>query len=293
MKTIQLHQPAIVRFFSCAVAVLGLGAASAIAASPIVTLPLGAQDFGVGNEIHASSKLTLSKSTSYKFKVQGTCVGTGALAGLVKSGTPISALFSNVKLTGTYANPSGKFPIVVFNKKYSKTQTIKGVGKVTISALVKGGTTAGGKVYFDVTNVKIKSATPLPAGTIRFEKGAKLIVTAAPVIQFKATAKNVGESDGTLNLEVSKVGNDKASVQYATADLTANSSHYTPASGTINFGSKTGSQIIPITILPNTVKDGFRKFTVTLSSPTGGAVLGAKTVVTVGILDDEAFVIEE
>ena len=287
MKTTLINKPAIVRYFSCAAAVLGLGIASAVAASPIVTLSLGSQDFGVGNEIHATSKLSLTPSTSYKFKVVGTCVGTGSLAGLVKSGTPISALLSNVKLSGTHANPGGKLPIVVFDKKYKKTQRIQGLGKVTLSAVVKGGTTAAGKVYFDVTNVKISSAKPLPPGTIRFEPGAKLVVTAAPVIQFKATSKNISESGGVINLEVTKVGNDKATVQYSTADLTADSSDYTPASGTLNFGPKTGTQVIPITILPDNVKEGFARFTVTLSSPTGGAVLGTKKTVTVGILDDD------
>jgi len=288
MKTTLFNQPAIVRFFSCAAAVLGLGMAPVLAASsPIITLPLGSQDFGVGNEIHVTSKAALAPSVSYKYRVQGTCVGTGALAGLVKSGTPISALFDSVKLSGTYSNPGGKLPIVVFNKKYSKTTTIKGVGKVTLSAVVKGGTEANGKVYFDVTKVKITSANPLPAGTIRFEKGAKLVITAAPVIQFKATAKNVSESGGKIDLIVTKLGYDKATIQYSTADLDADAGDYTPATGTVNFGLKNNEQIIPITILPNNVKDGFRKFTVTLSSPSSGAILGSKTVVTVGILDDD------
>lgn len=286
MKTIQLHPSGIVRFVSCAAATLCLGIASAVA-SPIITLPLAGQDFGVGNEIHVVSKGVLDASTSYKFKVTGTCVGTGGLSGLVKSGTPISALFDSIKLSGTYPNPGGKLPIVVFDKKYSKTTTIKGVGKVTLSAIVKGGTSATGKVYFDVTKVKITSTSPIPSGAIRFEKGSKLVITTAPVIQFKSIASNVTETGGQARLEVQKVGTGKVTVQYATADVNANSGDYTPTTGTLTFPAKTGPAFISIPITQNTDKDGFRRFTVTLSSPAGGAVLGPKTVHTVGILDDD------
>lgn len=288
MKTTLFEKPAIVRFVSCAAAILGLGMTSALAVdNPNIILPLGSQDFGVGNEIHVISKDSLSPSVSYNYRVEGTCVGTGALKGLVKSGTPIAALFDSVKLSGTYANPGGKLPITVFNKKYSKTTKIKGLGKVTLSAVVKGGTQSNGQVYFDVTKVKIKSAKPLPPGTIRFEQGSRLFVNAAPVIQFNATAPKISESAGQLELMVTKLGYDKATVNYTTADLDANEGDYTPVSGTLKFGIKKDQQIIPITILPNTVKDGVRKFTVTLSSPSSGAILGTKTVVTVSIQDDD------
>jgi hypothetical protein len=291
MKTIQLHPSGIVRFVSCAAAVLGLGIASAVA-SPIITVPLAGQTFGVGDEIHLVSKGVLNESTAFKYSVTGTCVGTGSLAGVIKSGTPIAALFTGVKLSGTYTNPNpdGGFPIVVFNKKYSKTTTVQGFGKVTLSAVVKGGTDINRKVYFDVTKVKITAGKPIPPGGIRFEKGAKLVINAAPVIEFHSISTNVDETSATGNvtIRVNKIGTGKVSVKYVTADVTANSGDYTQVlDGLLTFPAKTGPQSITIPITPNTDKDGFRKFTVTLSNPTGGAVLGTKLVHTVGIRDDD------
>lgn len=288
MKTALLHQPAIVRFLSCVTAILGLGIASAMAApSPKITLPIGGQEFGPGKKIHVvSTKDPLEKSTVYGYEVVGTCRGTGALAKFVPKGTPIAALFSGIKLKGTYQNPGGNFPIVVFNKKYSKTTTIQGI-QVTLSAKVKGGTDANGKVYFDVTNVKIKSAQPLPAGTIKFEGGAKLVITAAPVIQIENVGTSVSESGGTFNVKVSKVGYDACTVQYTTANGTADAEDYTPINGTINFDVKKDTVIIPVTILPNAVNDTNRSFTFTISSPSAGAFLGAKTSITINILDDD------
>ncbi len=139
-----------------------------------------------------------------------------------------------------------------------------------------------------MTNVTVTAAGPVPAGTIRFEPGSQIVISAAPVIQFKAIAKNIGESDDHIDVLISKIGKGKVTVKVNTADGTADSGDYTPIlNRTLTFPVKTSKMIVPIKILPNTVKDGFRTFTVTLSSPTGGAVLGTKKVQTIGIKDDD------
>jgi Calx-beta domain len=285
MKTTLFNPSSFARLGACVVATLGLGIASAVAV-PSVTLLVGGQDFGPGNTMKATSKALLSPSVAYEFSVEGTCVGTGGLKKLVKPGTPISVFFNKLTLSGTYDNPSGKLPITIFNKTYKATQTINGV-PVTISAKVKGGTEANGKVYFEVTNVKVTSPAPLPDGTIRFEPGAKVVISAVPVVQFKTISKNVSESGGTVEVEISKIGKGACSVTLTSADLNANNTHYTPVSQTVSFGTSLTKVVVPVTILPNTVKDGYRKFTLTLSSPTNGAVLGTKKVQTIGILDDD------
>ncbi|RYD31771.1 MAG: hypothetical protein EOP85_22405 [Verrucomicrobiaceae bacterium] len=198
-------------------------------------------------------------------------------------------MFNGVKFSGTYTTPGGALPITVFNKKFKGTREIKGVGDVTLSAKLEGGILKSGKLYFNVTNVKIKAAAPLPAGTIRFEKGAMLIVTAAPVVEFKSTSSSISESGEVINVEVTKSGKGKASVSFATASGTADSTNFTPTTGTLNFGSgtKTSTQVIQVPILPDSIPSGSRQFTITLSSPGGRAVLGAKVTHTVTINADE------
>lgn len=286
MKTIPHYSPGFVRLGACIIAVLGLGLSAASALSPIVSLLLGGQDFGPGNTVDAKSKALLSVSTVYKYNVEGTCSGTGGLS-KIKSGTPISAVFTNLKLFGTYSNPQSKVAFDIFDKNISGTQTIQGV-KVTISARVAAGKLPSGQVYFKVTNVSIQSASPIPAGTIRFDPGAKIVVKAVPVVQFKSSSKNISESTSPFNVEITKFGKDKAEVTLNTVNGTADGGDFTPiVSQVVQFPAGTSTQVVPITILPNTVKDGFRRFTVTLSNPTNGSVLGTKKVLTVGITDDD------
>ncbi len=87
--------------------------------------------------------------------------------------------------------------------------------------------------------------------------------------------------------EVSKIGYDACTVQYTTANGTADEGDYTPVNGTINFDVKKDTVIVPITILPNAVNETNRSFTFTISSPSTGAFLGAKTSITINILDDD------
>ena len=89
-------------------------------------------------------------------------------------------------------------------------------------------------------------------------------------------------------MEITKFGKDKAEVTLNTVNGTADGGDFTPiVNQVVQFPAGTSTQVVPITILPNTVKDGFRRFTVTLSNPTNGSVLGTKKVLTVGITDDD------
>ena len=65
------------------------------------------------------------------------------------------------------------------------------------------------------------------------------------------------------------------------------STDYTTASGTVTFGAGETSKTIQVPILTDTVDENDETLTITLSSPGGGATLGATTSATLTIVDDE------
>ncbi len=296
MKTIQHHLAGAARIGVSVVAILGFGMPCASAGGlNSVKLPLVRQEFGQNLEIHAKSgKKKLAASESYEYKLQGFCEGTGDLANLIPKRTPIATLLNQLSpgnskfISGTYSNPGGKLPIVAIDKTFKGKLTFPRVGIVTIKATVKAGTEKNGTVYLDVTNVNVKSPTKVD-GTIKFQSGSKFTIIAAPLIQFKTKVRNAEEDGGVIDVLVIRSGDTRQAVtaQFATADDTASSSDYTPSNGTISFAKNEKEKLISVPITNNAIKDGYRKFTITLSNPSKGAYIGSNNVATIGILDDE------
>jgi chitinase len=80
-------------------------------------------------------------------------------------------------------------------------------------------------------------------------------------------------------------------VAYTTADGTASAgSDYALASGTVSFAANETAKTITIAILDDTAGEAHEKFTLALSSPEGGATLGAQATTTVKILENERVV---
>jgi len=77
-------------------------------------------------------------------------------------------------------------------------------------------------------------------------------------------------------------------VEYATADGTAtNGLKYTATNATLAFAAGQTTQPIVVPILSEGFVEGTRYFRVSLSNPTGGAVLGSSTNATVNITDND------
>jgi dienelactone hydrolase len=113
---------------------------------------------------------------------------------------------------------------------------------------------------------------------------------AQPTIQFSATIYGVAENAGTVSLTVQRTNDThtEVSVDYATADGTAtNGLKYTATNGTLAFAVGETNQAIVVPILNEGFVEGLKTFTVTLSNPTGGAVLGAAASATVWITDND------
>ncbi len=108
-------------------------------------------------------------------------------------------------------------------------------------------------------------------------------------LQFSAANYNVAEDPTTAVITVTRAGdfNGAISVSYATSDGTAQqTSDYSNSLGTLTFASGQTSKTFTVPINEDSLVEGNETVTLTLSSPTGGAVLGTQTTATLTILDD-------
>jgi hypothetical protein len=116
---------------------------------------------------------------------------------------------------------------------------------------------------------------------------------AGGTIQFAAATYTVAESAGSLTIDVTRTGGsaDNVTVNYATASGTATAgTDYGARTGTLTFGAGVTSLTITVPILEEVTPEPAETFTVTLSSPGGGATLGTRTVATVTITDSPTLV---
>lgn len=102
---------------------------------------------------------------------------------------------------------------------------------------------------------------------------------------------SIAEGDtGTVNMAfevtLSAASDSPVKVSFATASGTASASDYSAASGTVEFAPGQTSKSISVAVSGDTLDEADETFTVTLSAPVG-ATLGAKSVGTGTILDDD------
>jgi Metallo-peptidase family M12B Reprolysin-like/Calx-beta domain len=135
-----------------------------------------------------------------------------------------------------------------------------------------------------------------PNATLGTQSTAVLTITdddRGGKIQFAPTKYQTSEDAGSVVLTVKRVGGAgvPVTVHYATSPVTAvDGVDYTGSSGDLTFagpGPATSKQTISVPILQDALPDGAKALMVTLSSPSLGATLGANSVATVTIQDDE------
>lgn len=105
---------------------------------------------------------------------------------------------------------------------------------------------------------------------------------------FKLSVATVYESDRVANLSIVRGGvtNTTASVDYSTVDGTAiQGLKYTTTAGTLQFAPGETNRQISVPIINDGFAGGTKTFQVILRNPSQDAVLGAKTNVTVSIID--------
>ncbi len=116
-------------------------------------------------------------------------------------------------------------------------------------------------------------------------------------IQLTVSAVNVNESGVSVTITATRTGgaDGAVSVSYTTNPGTATSpADYAAAAGTLNWANQdSANKSFQVTIVNDTLDEPDETFTVTLSTPTGGAALGAITTETVTIVDDDVAAIAE
>lgn len=113
----------------------------------------------------------------------------------------------------------------------------------------------------------------------------------AGVIQFAQVAYSVAESAGTVTLVATRTGSSSGSASgyYRTANGTATAGQdYTPTTNFVTWlDGDTANKNVALTILNDSAVESAETFTVTFFTNTVGASLGAQTVATVTITDDD------
>lgn len=123
-----------------------------------------------------------------------------------------------------------------------------------------------------------------------FSQGSPASVLNPGVLQFSAPNYTVSETGGSVTVTLTRTQGDVGivSVDYALADGSATAGlDYTTSTGTLILQDKQTTATFVIPILDDTLAEGDETINMTLSNPTGGAVLGATRVATATIADDE------
>jgi hypothetical protein len=110
-------------------------------------------------------------------------------------------------------------------------------------------------------------------------------------LQFSSAAYTVNEHDGTATITVTRTGGSSGAVtlDYATSNGTATAgSDYTATSGTLRFAAGETQKTFTIPILDDTLVEANETVNLTLTNPTGGAVLGGQTTASLTIVSDDA-----
>ncbi|MDO9495288.1 MAG: Calx-beta domain-containing protein [Nocardioides sp.] len=112
-----------------------------------------------------------------------------------------------------------------------------------------------------------------------------------PMLAFSTASPSVGEGAGSTLVTVTRTGgtDTEVGVHYATSNGTATAgSDYTATSGDLTFTAGDTSETFSVPISQDTAVEGDETLTLTLSTPTGGAVLGSPSTATLTITDDDA-----
>jgi hypothetical protein len=112
----------------------------------------------------------------------------------------------------------------------------------------------------------------------------------APVFQFSAATYSFNENAGTVTITATRTGASAVNqtVQYATSNGTAAAgTDYTAASGTLTFGAGETSRTFTVVLLDDSVYEVNETLNLTLSNPTGGAVLGSPATAVLTIVDND------
>jgi hypothetical protein len=167
-----------------------------------------------------------------------------------------------------------------------------GTQHITVPLANEGLSTGGTKTF----NVLLGTLT----GTALFGSPTSAIVTIndndtagnGGTIQFAASSYSTSESSGTVTISATRTGTstNAVTVNYATSDYSATAgTDYSANSGSLSWASgDTSTKTFTVGLNDVNLYSGTRSFYVKLSSPTGGAVIGANSSSSVVIGENDA-----
>ncbi|NCS02752.1 MAG: hypothetical protein GPJ06_11605, partial [Microcystis aeruginosa G13-11] len=118
-------------------------------------------------------------------------------------------------------------------------------------------------------------------------KGIIEVLNGTSTISIADTTINESENQATVTVKLTGISQQTFTVDYNTNDGTAKAGEdYTTVSGKLTFNAGESVKTITVLINNDTAYEGNETFTLNLSNPTGGAVLGTSTA-TITIIDDD------
>ncbi|HEU5238976.1 MAG TPA: Calx-beta domain-containing protein, partial [Pyrinomonadaceae bacterium] len=205
--------------------------------------------------------------------------GTTTLAGTLDSA--FNTTFRIELFSNQACHPSG----------FGEGENYLGFTTVTTDANGKGAFVFNVPTANAVGGFFTATATDPNGNTSEFSACTSTGIVAGPgTLQLSTIYIGKFENDGSFNINVTRTSGSAGTVtvNYATADGTATAPlDYTSMSGTLVFNDGETSKPISIPINDNNVPEGSHFFTITLSSPTGGAVLGNITKTQLSIQDND------
>jgi hypothetical protein len=138
--------------------------------------------------------------------------------------------------------------------------------------------------------VNLSLANPVGASLGARSTAVLTILTDNPALQFSASTYTVAESKLKLVVTVTRSAptTGAVTVSYATSNGTALAgSDYTAAAGTLTFNSGVAKRTFTVTINNDTLVEASETVNLTLSSPGGGAILGARSSAVITLTSED------
>ncbi len=265
--------PRILTAMACALALSGCGSSAGVSTSPTSTA-LGATPDQV---MFAAPTYTVSQvagSASLQVARNGSMANAASVNFATADGTAVAGV--------DYTASAGT---VTWAANDSTPQKI-------VVPVASAKPFAGAKsfqVVLSNPSTATQIATPSAAAVTVTGAGA---TTAAGSLEFSASGYTDSQSSGTATVTVFRTAGSTGavSVAYATANGSAVAgTDYTTASGTLDWAAgDTTAKTFQVPILNTAPFSGNKSFTVTLSSPAGGAALGSPSSASVSIAGDAA-----
>ena len=219
------------------------------------------------------------------FNVNEKVVGGNAIIGVVRAGA------TNDTVTVNYATvpiPGGALPNIDFTPVIGQLRFLPGQTNLTFSVPILDDALVEGNESFTVilSNLTGSAALSLPLALVTiidndFSPGS---------LSFQRGAYTIGESAGQLTITIVRTNGSTgvASVNWGAGGGTALSGiDYLATGGVVSLADGEASKSFTIQIIDDVLVEGNETFEVTISNPTGGAMIAGPSMVEVTIEDDE------